>query len=119
LEADVASVTDQVFVRNFLPFQWLVDESQYELSFSFVNYVNIEEVDGGSECRDGSKGEQDFGIVKWRFEGNRVLFKGDDIGVGIGVGGSEIMEGKKPVLDTLKLKLSGALSTESVDRNQE
>jgi hypothetical protein len=99
LEAQVSSVTDQVSVRNFLPFEWFVDESEDELSLSFGDDVDVKEVDGGSEGRNGSKCEQDFGIDEGGFEWNRVLFEGDDIGVGIGVGGCEIIEGKKAVLD--------------------
>jgi hypothetical protein len=57
LEADVSSVTDEVSVRDFLPFEWFVNESEYELSLSFVNDVDVKKVDGGSEGRNGSKCE--------------------------------------------------------------
>jgi hypothetical protein len=64
LEAHVSSVTDEVSVRDFLPFEWFVNESEDELSFSFGNNVDVKKVDGGSEGRNGSKCEQDFGIVE-------------------------------------------------------
>ncbi len=57
MEADVSSVTDEVSVRDFLPFEWFVNESEYELSLSFVNDVDVKKVDGGSEGRNGSKCE--------------------------------------------------------------
>ena len=57
MEADVSSVTDEVSVRDFLPFEWFVNESEYELSLSFVNDIDVKKVDGGSEGRNGSKCE--------------------------------------------------------------